>query len=112
MELSGEKSDAAAPGLPAHPRWSVKESNERSEWFLIAGFIAAVGFGIIGIGVYGLMYWVSPGPDRLVDIFVCSMAILLGIFFLIVTAAGLSWLNRQRPTNIAAAAPAGNSHVA
>lgn len=105
MEPSGAKLDLLAPAAAstaplAAPAWSAKEKDERSEWFLVAAFIGACGFGILGIGVFGLKYWVSPGPDKIVDIFVCTMAILLGLLFLGTTAGGVVWLLRKKPQGL------------
>ena len=93
--FSGQRSDASN----AAPRdWTKKEKDERSEWFLIAGFIATVGVGILGIGLFGLIFWTKRGPDLMVDVFVCSMAVMMGLVFLILAGAGFYRLSRAKPT--------------
>jgi len=79
------------------PQWSAKEKQERSEWFVIAGFIGLVGLGIFMVGLLGMLFWVHRGPDFAVDVLVCSMAMGLGLVFMVITSGGVVYLSRQKP---------------
>jgi len=79
------------------PQWSAKEKQERSEWFVIAGFIGLVGLGVFAVGLLGMIFWVHRGPDFAVDVLVCTMAMIMGFVFMVITGGGVVYLSRQKP---------------
>ena len=104
MKPSGEKTEplatehtTAEQHETAPPMWTAKEKDERSEWFLVIGFIVAFGVGVISISVISLIFLIHRGPELVIDLFLCAMAICMGLFFLIASGYGLYRLKRMKP---------------